>query len=72
MYQTLDEKEIETIKKAEKITRTDYGIKGKTIPVENYIGMVEELVYTLEELQNEFERYKEYVRENYRFVPYCE
>lgn len=45
---------------------------GSILSEEDVIYMLEELVSEIERLEEEFENYKEYVKDNYRFIPSSE
>lgn len=54
----LDEKELELIEKAEKITCYDYHRKDDLIPADEFISIIEDLLIEIEHIQEEFEDYK--------------
>lgn len=56
IWQELDDKEIEIIKKAEEITITNYGLKGDLFPEDAFIDLIEELVDSYENLREEYEQ----------------
>lgn len=65
-YEKLDKEELEIIKNISKLTMTDYGIFGDFIPVDSWKNLAEDLLYEFDKLQEEFEDYKEFVKDNYK------
>lgn len=65
-YEKLDKEELEMIKNISKITMTDYGLTGDFIPVDSWKNLTEDLLYKLDKLQEEFEDYKEFIKDNYK------
>ena len=75
MYMSLDEKQIKRIEEASNITEIDFGIKDSQMEYDTYDSIVEELMYAYHKLEEEFEDYREDVREHYesrKFNPYKE
>lgn len=66
MYYRLDNKEFELLKRAEKLTITDYEIVGDLIPVESFISAIEDLMIEIDRLEEEVEDLKEDMEQNYR------
>ena len=66
MYYRLDNKDFELLKRAEKLTITDYEIVGDLIPVESFISAIEDLMIEIDRLQEEVEDLKEDMEQNYR------
>ena len=62
MYIKIDE---ELLNKIENITMTSYCENGE-IPYSNLISMIEDLIYEYNCLQEKFEDYKDYVKDNYK------
>lgn len=65
-YEKLDKEELEIIKNISKLTMTDYEITGDFIPVDSWKDLAEDLLYEFDKLQEEFEDYKEFVKDNYK------
>ena len=65
-YEKLDKEELEIIKNISKLTMTDYGISGDFIPVDSWKNLAEDLLYEFDKLQEEFDDYKEFVKDNYK------
>lgn len=65
-YEKLDKEELEIIKNISKLTMTDYEITGDFIPVDSWKNLAEDLLYEFDKLQEEFEDYKEFVKDNYK------
>lgn len=66
MYYMLDEKELEIIKKASKMTYTDYQLKGNSFPMDSFISIVEDLMCEIDHLQEELEDMERDMNDNYR------
>ena len=64
-YEKLDKEELEMIKNISKLTMTNYEITGDFIPVDSWKSLAEDLLYELDKLQEEFDDYKEFVKDNY-------
>ena len=60
MFKELKENEIEDIKEVQKITLTDYELKGNFIPVENYMSIIQDLLCEYHKLEEQVEDLKEY------------
>lgn len=69
VYVELDKDEKKLFKKIEKITFTDYEIKDDKIEVESLLNTIKDLYVYHERLEEEFEDYKDYVKDNYKYVP---
>lgn len=65
-YEKLDKEELEIIKNISKLTMTDYETTGDFIPVDSWKDLAEDLLYEFDKLQEEFEDYKEFVKDNYK------
>ena len=65
-YEKLDKEELEMIKNISKLTMTNYEIIGDFIPVDSWKNLAEDLLYEFDKLQEEFEDYKEFVKDNYK------
>lgn len=65
-YEKLDKEELEIIKNISILTVTDYGISGDFIPVDSWKNLAEDLLYEFDKLQEEFEDYKEFIKDNYK------
>ncbi len=65
-YEKLDKEELEMIKNISKLTMTNYEITGDFIPVDSWKSLAEDLLYELDKLQEEFDDYKEFVKDNYK------
>ena len=65
-YEKLDKEELEIIKNISKLTMTNYEIIGDFIPVDSWKNLAEDLLYEFDKLQEEFEDYKEFVKDNYK------
>lgn len=62
----LDEKELDLIKRAEKITCYDYNRKDDLISADKFIDIIEDLLFEIEHLEEEFDDFKQDVEDNYR------
>ena len=65
-YEKLDKEELEMIKNISKLTMTNYEIIGDFIPVDSWKNLAEDLLYEFDKLQEEFDDYKEFVKDNYK------
>lgn len=65
-YEKLGKEELEMIKNISKLTMTNYEITGDFIPVDSWKSLAEDLLYELDKLQEEFDDYKEFVKDNYK------
>lgn len=65
-YEKLGKEELEMIKNISKLTMTNYEITGDFIPVDSWKNLAEDLLYEFDKLQEEFEDYKEFVKDNYK------
>ena len=65
-YEKLGKEELEMIKNISKLTMTNYEITGDFIPVDSWKSLAEDLLYEFDKLQEEFEDYKEFVKDNYK------
>lgn len=65
-YEKLGKEELEMIKNISKLTMTNYEIIGDFIPVDSWKNLAEDLLYEFDKLQEEFEDYKEFVKDNYK------
>lgn len=75
MYYKLDANDFVTIKKAEKLTCTDYDRIGNFIPAENFISMVDDLLTEIEKIQEKVKVLENDIENNYqlkRIDPYEE
>lgn len=66
MYYKLNDNELETIKKVNKLTFTDYELLGDFIPVDSFISIIEDLIYEIDRIEEEFNDFKRDVEDNYR------
>lgn len=65
-YEKLDKEEVELVKDIAKLTMTDYEISGDFIPADSWKILAKDLLYEFDKLQEEFEDYKEFVKDNYK------
>ena len=65
-YEKLDKEELEMIKNISKLTMTNYEIIGDFIPVDSWKILAEDLMYEFDKLKEEFDDYKEFVKDNYK------
>lgn len=72
MYQVLSKKELNLINKIQKITYTDYDLKGNFIPIESYMSIIEDLMNEIESLDEKYKQLERELEENYRPIPYGE
>ena len=66
IYQKLDEKDFELLKRAEKLTMTDYGNLGNFIPADSLMSVIEDLIANIDVLEEEIEDLKADMEQNYR------
>lgn len=71
-FYMLTDDELEKMYKASKITMTNYELIGNFVPTENLINVIEDLLLEIDRLKEEYEDFKEDVRENYRHIPVAE
>ncbi len=71
-YYLLDEKELKIFKEIEEKTITNYEIENNLLPLENVIGIVEDLLSEINSLNEKLEDLENDVRENYRPIPVAE
>lgn len=71
-YYLLNEKELKIFKEIEKKTNTSYEIKNNLLPLENVMGIVENLLSEINSLNEKLEDLENDVRENYRPIPVAE
>lgn len=71
-YCKLPKEEIETLKKVEKITYTDYEIDGQYVPIEKFMFMIEDLLIELDKAEEKYNDLEEQLRENYRPISVAE
>lgn len=64
----LDEKKSEVISKTTKKTFVNYEVFGDFISVDSLWYMVEDLLYTLNNLEDDFEKFKANVNDNYKQI----
>ena len=62
----LNDKELELIKRAERITCSGYDIKGDMLDADMFIPIIEDLLYELDKLQEEYDDFKQNVKDNYK------
>ena len=65
-YEKLSKDELEMVNNISKLTMTDYEITGDFIPVDSWKNLAEDLLYEFDKLQEEFDDYKEFVKDNYK------
>ena len=65
-YEKLDKEELEMIKNISKLTMTNYEIIGDFIPVDSWKSLAEDLMYEFDKLKEEFDDYKEFIKDNYK------
>ena len=66
IYQKLDEKEIETIKRVSEKTFTNYELLGDFIPNDSFMSIIKDLLITVESLEEELEEKEDDIKQNYR------
>lgn len=71
-YYLLDEKELKIFKEIEEKTNTSYEIENNLLPLENVMGIVEDLLSEINSLNEKLEDLENDVRENYRPIPVAE
>ena len=71
-YYLLDEKELKIFKEIEEKTITNYEIENNLLPLENVIGIVEDLLSEINSLNEKLEDLENDVRENYIPIPVAE
>lgn len=67
-YVMLDDEDIEKIKTVEKMTVTDYEVKGNFVPVDSLMNMIYDLCYLIDEKNEEIEDIKQNIKDNYRQI----
>lgn len=72
MKYKLNDNELEIIKSAEEVTRTDYGIREKYILIECLISVIEDLLSEVTELKERYNELENDLEENYSPIPYEE
>ena len=72
MHYLMNEDELKTMQEVSDITRTDYEITGRVIPVDSLMSAIEELLTELHhkedeinDLQNDIDNFYELKEENY-------
>ena len=65
-FYKLNSNEFEAVKRIEKITGCDYELLGDFIPTECLIESARDMLVYYEKLQEEFEDYKQFVKDNYK------
>ena len=71
-YYLLDEKELKIFKEIEEKKITNYEIENNLLPLENVMGIVEDLLSEINSLGEKLEDLENDVRENYRPIPVAE
>lgn len=71
-YYLLNEKELKIFKEIEEETNTSYEIENNLLPLENVMGIVEDLLSEINSLNEKLEDLENDVRENYRPIPVAE
>ena len=71
-YYLLNEKELKIFKEIEEKTNTSYEIENNLLPLENVMGIVEDLLSEINSLNEKLEDLENDVRENYRPIPEAE
>lgn len=71
-YYLLDEKELKIFKEIEEKKITNYEIENNLLPLENVMGIVEDLLSEINSLGEKLEDLENDVRENYRPIPVSE
>ncbi|WP_298061731.1 hypothetical protein [uncultured Rikenella sp.] len=66
MYLKLDFEQLKQIEKATEITCTDYDLYGNFLPVESVMSIVEDLLWEIDRLQEEYDDLQEDMKNNYR------
>ncbi len=65
-FYKLNSNEFEDVKKIEKITVSDYELLGDFIPTECLANIARDMLIEYENLKEEFEDYKQFVKDNYK------
>lgn len=68
-YYKLDENELNDIKKASKITLTDYDLEGQFIPCDALTSAIKDLLIEIDELEEKLDDVKRDLEENYKPIP---
>lgn len=71
-YYLLNEKELKIFKEIEEKTITNYEIENNLLPLENVMGIVEDLLSEINSLNEKLEDLENDIRENYRPIPVAE
>ena len=71
-YYLLNEKELKIFKEIEEKTNTSYEIENNLLPLENVMGIVEDLLSKINSLNEKLEDLENDVRENYKPIPVAE
>lgn len=71
-YYLLNEKELKIFKEIEEKKITNYEIENNLLPLENVMGIVEDLLSEINSLGEKLEDLENDVRENYRPIPVAE
>ena len=71
-YYLLNEKELKIFKDIEEETNTSYEIENNLLPLENVMGIVEDLLREINSLNEKLEDLENDIRENYRPIPVAE
>lgn len=72
MYYKSDEIDMETIKKAEELTMTDYDIEGDFIKPEYLIELIEDLLIELDRANEKYEDLEKEIEDNYKPISVAE
>ena len=70
MYYKLNDDEFERIKRASKITFSDYELIGDFIPVESLVNVIEDLLIEIDEQEEKIKAIEKDRDENYEPIPY--
>jgi len=68
MYIEVSDKEMERFKEISDITVTDYEFKGNFVPVVSLVAMVEDLLMTIHEREEQIEDIKQDIQDNYKRI----
>lgn len=68
MYQKLNEKQIERIREIVEITKTNYELEKKFIPVDSFFSIIEDLLSEYYKIKEDFESLEEKVETNYKQI----